>query len=92
MSMTNDLAAAEQHGRPPVRIAVTVNTDRVVLPARRITGAEIKAEAVEQGADLQLGFQLSVKRGHHYDIVGDDEVIPVHEGDEFIAVAADDNS
>ncbi|OXM45451.1 multiubiquitin domain-containing protein [Amycolatopsis alba] len=84
--------AADRHGRPPARIAVTVNNDPVELPAHRMTGAEIKAAAVEQGADLQTDFQLSVKKGKHYDVVGDDEVISVHKGQEFIAVAADDNS
>lgn len=92
MSTTSERDVTDQDGRPPARIAVTVNNDPVILPARRMTGAEIKAAAIEQGADLQLGFQLSVKRGHHYDVVGDDEVITVHKGDEFIAVAADDNS
>ncbi|MER6667411.1 multiubiquitin domain-containing protein [Amycolatopsis japonica] len=91
MSTTTE-AAADGHGRPPTQIAVTVNNDPVTLPAHRMTGAEIKAAAVEQGADLQTDFQLSVKKGKHYDVVGDSEVISVHEGQEFIAVAADDNS
>jgi hypothetical protein len=92
MSTTSERDTPDLHDRPPTRIAVTVNTDPVILSARQMTGAEIKAAAVEQGADLHLGFQLSVKRGHHYDVVGDDEVITVHEGEDFIAVAADDNS
>lgn len=92
MSTTSERDAADQHERPPTRIAVTVNDHPIILPARRMTGAQIKAAAVEQGADLQVGFQLSVERGHHYDVVGDDEVVEVHKGEEFIAVAPDDNS
>lgn len=92
MTTTNELDAADQPGRPPIRIAVEVNNHRVILPARKMTGAQIKAASIEQGADLQPDFQLSVKRGHHYDVVGDDDLIEVHERQEFIAVAADDNS
>jgi hypothetical protein len=92
MSTTSERDVPDQHGRPPTRVAVTVNGDPVILPERRMTGAEIKAAAVEQGADLQLDFQLSVKRGDHYAVVDDGEVITVHEGEEFIAVATDENS
>ncbi|WP_163508182.1 multiubiquitin domain-containing protein [Fodinicola acaciae] len=92
MPITSERDATDQHGRPPTRITVTVNGDPVILTDRRMTGTQIKAAAVEQGADLQQDFQLSVKRGHHYDVVGNDEVITVHEGEEFIAVATDENS
>ncbi|UOZ03493.1 multiubiquitin domain-containing protein [Amycolatopsis sp. WQ 127309] len=92
MSTTSERHAPGHHDQPPVRISVTVNDDRVVLSEHRLSGAQIKAVAVEQGADLQVGFQLSVKRGHRFHVVDDDEVITVHEHDEFVAVAADDNS
>jgi len=92
MSTTSERQAPGQHDRPPVRIAVTVNDDQVILTEHRLNGAQIKAAAVEQGADLQISFQLSVERGHRYHVVDDDEVITVHEGDKFVAVAADDNS
>ncbi|WP_410630977.1 multiubiquitin domain-containing protein [Amycolatopsis sp. cmx-4-83] len=92
MSTTSERQAPGHHGKPPVRIAVTVNDDPVILSEHRLSGAQIKSAAVEQGADLQIDFQLSVERGHHFDVVGDDEVITVHEHDKFVAVAADDNS
>ncbi|WP_410611104.1 multiubiquitin domain-containing protein [Amycolatopsis sp. lyj-109] len=91
MSATTE-RASDQHDRPPVRISVIVNDDRVILTEHRLNGAQIKTAAVEQGADLRIGFQLSVKRGDHFHVVDDDEVITVHEDDEFVAVAADDNS
>jgi hypothetical protein len=91
MSATTE-HASDRHDRPPVRISVTVNDDRVILTEHRLNGAQIKTAAVEQGADLQIAFQLSVKRGDHFHVVDDDEVITVQEDDEFVAVAADDNS
>jgi hypothetical protein len=91
MSTTSEQDVADEHGRP-TRIAVIVNDDRVILSEHRLTGLEIKKAAIEQGTALQLGFQLSVKRGDHYKVIADNETITVHEHDEFVAVAGDDNS
>ena len=38
------------------------------------------------------GFVLSVQRGNHYQVVGDEDVIAIHEGLDFVAVTGDDNS
>ncbi|WP_372672776.1 hypothetical protein [Amycolatopsis kentuckyensis] len=72
MSTTDERHAPGHHDRPPVRIAVTVNDDQVILSEHRLSGAQIKAKAVDQGADLQVGFQLSVKRGHRFHVVDDE--------------------
>jgi hypothetical protein len=76
----------------PLRLNVTVNNHPVVLTERRMTGLEIKQAAIAQGAAIEVGFQLSVKKGNHYEVVGDDDPITIHKDQEFLAVAPDDNS
>jgi hypothetical protein len=41
---------------------------------------------------IGLEFQLSVKHGNRADVVGDSDTVKVHQGEEFLAVAPDDNS
>ncbi|WP_194820972.1 multiubiquitin domain-containing protein [Micromonospora sp. S-DT3-3-22] len=78
--------------RPPRTIRVSVNNQQVELPERRVTGRDIKQAAVAQGVHIQPNFQLSVKRGNRYEVIGDDDTITVHPHQEFLAVAPDDNS
>lgn len=78
--------------RRPSGIPVTVNRQPVELPDKEMTGLEIKEVAIKQGVAIEAGFQLSVRHGQHYQVVGDDELIKVHPKQEFIAVAPDDNS
>ncbi|MDX8054962.1 multiubiquitin domain-containing protein [Lentzea sp. BCCO 10_0798] len=91
MPITTEHTDREAHERP-VRFQVTVNKHAVTLTEHRMTGLEIKQAAKDQGAAVEVDFQLSVKRGHRYEVVGDDDTIAVHKGQEFIAVAPDDNS
>ena len=84
--------AAQDVERHPVRIGVTVNNRPVVLTERRMTGLEIKHAAIAQGVAIEVGFQLSVKHGHRFEVVGDTDPVTIREGQEFIAVATDDNS
>jgi ribosomal protein S9 len=79
-------------GHRPHTVQVTVNGQPVELPGREMTGLEVKQAAIAQGVDIELDFQLSVKRGGHYDVVGDSDPVEVHHGEEFLAVAPDDNS
>lgn len=74
-------------------VQITVNTKPVPVTRPRLTGRDIKAAAIAAGVEIDLAFQLSVRRGpRQTQIVGDDEMIAVHDGLEFIAVAGDDNS
>ena len=73
-------------------VTVTINNQRVVLTERRMTGLEIKQAAIAQGVEIEVGFQLSVKRGNRYHVVADNEPVTIHKGQEFLAVAPDDNS
>lgn len=74
------------------QVAVTVNNHPVTLSKHKLTGLEIKQQAKAQGAPLDLNFQLSVKQGNHYKVIADTEEITVHHGQEFLAIAPDDNS
>ncbi len=93
MTTTPDQASSKglEH-RPPRTIPVTINNQTVQLPEREMTGLEIKQAAAEQGLPIDTGFQLSVKHGHRYDVVGDTDTTRIHHNLEFLAVPPDDNS
>jgi hypothetical protein len=55
--------------RHPVRVEVTVKTQRVVLTSHRLTD-QINQEATVQGAAIQVDFQLSIEEGHRFRVVG----------------------
>lgn len=66
---------------------------RVRLPKHRVTGAEIKQSAIEQGAPIQFDFLLYVERAHgQEDQIGDHEKIVTFDGMKFTAITGDDNS
>ncbi|OKI45744.1 multiubiquitin domain-containing protein [Micromonospora sp. CB01531] len=92
--MIHNPAAGEavENQRPPRTITVSVNNQQVELPEHRVTGLEIKQAAIAQGVHLQPNFQLSLKRGNRYEVIGDNDTIAVHPNQEFLAVAPDDNS
>lgn len=83
----------DAHESPKPDITITVNNSPVVLPQGQYTGHQIKQAAIDQGAsDVALDFVLSVQRGNHYDVVGDDDLIQIHPHLDFVAVTGDDNS
>lgn len=71
---------------------VHVNHQHVVLHGHHLTAAQIKQAAIEQGVRIEPDFQLSVLHGKRYEVLADTDVVAVHEGQEFRAVAPDDNS
>lgn len=72
---------------------VLINNHPVRLPKRRLTGAEIKAAAIAQGVHIDAGFQLWWERGNGREQqVGDSDTITTKDGQNFTAVAPDDNS
>ncbi len=76
-----------------IKIHVNVNREPVVLQEKLPTGSEIKREAIEQGVDIKPTFQLILRRpGHPAKVIGDNERVPVHDGDRFRAIPPDDNS
>ena len=78
--------------KPPKMVEIVVNTATVVIAKGEHTGLEIKQVAKQQGAVLELDFVLSVERGGHHVTVADDDIVKVHAGMDFLAVAGDDNS
>ena len=81
----------DHHDEPTV--IVTFNRNPLGLPHRPLTGAEIKDLAIREGSPIQPSYVLFVVRDHrHRQIVGDGDLIDVHEGMVFAAVADDDNS
>lgn len=77
----------------PKDVTIVVNNAGVTLPKGKYMGLQIKKSAIEQGAkDIALDFVLSVQRGNHYKVVGDQEEIEIHQGLDFVAVTGDDNS
>lgn len=83
---------ADQAERHPHTVEIRVNRAPVEVPDREVTGLEIKKAAIEQHVEIGLTFQLSVRHGGHYRVIGDTDTIRVHEHEEFIAVDRDDNS
>lgn len=79
--------------RPPAHpVTVNVNTKPVALPDHKTTGRQIKEAAVAQGVAIEVGFKLFRVTGSNQPPVLDDEQITVRQGEDFRAVAADDNS
>ncbi len=82
---------ADEHHRSSVEIKV--NRKRVSVPSREVTGFQIKEAAIAEGLQIELSFQLSEELEHHQTrIIGNDQVVRVHEGSKFLAVHGDDNS
>ncbi|WP_407358810.1 multiubiquitin domain-containing protein [Microbacterium sp. LTA6] len=73
-------------------VEITVNRRPVALDDKHVTGLEIKQAAIAQGVPIELSFQLSEKKGKHLKPVADTDTVAVKTGDEFRAVAGDDNS
>ena len=81
------------HGPPKFEAHVTVNGKPVTLRERRMSGMQIKEAAVQQGVSIEVSFilQEELPNGHHR-IVGDQDVIEVHDHERFTAIPNDDNS
>ena len=74
-------------------VAIVVNEQPVEVLGPKITGLEIKEAAIAQGAPIDVGFQLIEELSHgRTRVVGNDEVVTVHSGSRFLALAPDDNS
>lgn len=72
-------------------IEVLVNGHHVMLRAGGLAGLELKQEAVAQGAELQLGFDMWGYWGNRWVAVYDANVIDMRHGQEFLAVTTDDH-
>jgi len=89
MSSAVEEVEAERHHL----VDVVVNKKHVEVEGPKATGLQIKEAAIAQGLDIEITFLLSKKVGDHKtEKIGDDEVVHLHKGEEFVAVADDDNS
>ena len=73
-------------------VTIKVNGQPVVLPDRKVTGQQIKGAAIAQGVAINPTSALFRITGQAQHPVRDDDEITVHDGQEFRAVDADDNS
>ena len=77
----------------PHQIEIVVNRKPVLVLGPDVTGLQIKEAAIAAGLPIELTFQLSEKLpDRETRIIGDNEVVKVRKGSEFVAVAGDDNS
>jgi hypothetical protein len=77
----------------PKKIRIEVNGNEVIVTEREMTGAEIKAAAIEQGVNIQPNFvlQLELPNGTSK-VIAETEEVKVHNHMSFTAIAPDDNS
>jgi hypothetical protein len=74
-------------------VTVEVNSTAVVLSEHLVTGLQLKQAAIDQGATLEIDFQLWRLTGEHKrDQVANDEKVHLHDGERFAATASDDNA
>src|SRR5664280_1184457 len=72
-------------------VTVEVNSTVVVLSEHVVTGLQLKQAAIDQGATLEIDFQLWRLTGEHTrDQVANDEEVHLHDGERFAATARDD--
>lgn len=63
------------------------------MTEHRVTGLEVKKAAIEVGVEIEIDFQLSIRRPNgRFEVIDDDETITITEKSDFRAVAPDDNS
>ena len=88
------MEAVQEQMKPKAHaVTILVNEKEVTMPDRQATGRQIKQAAIAQGVQIDLGFVLTEELGHHKTrIVGDEDVVQLHEHARFVAVAPDDNS
>ena len=90
MRSAESTTVAEAAARP---VLITVNRKDVKIAGPTASGLDIKRAAIDQGLPIELDFQLAmIGRGGAQRIVGDRETVGIHDGSEFFATAADDNS
>lgn len=74
-------------------ITVRVNNKPVTFSGNKVTGLQIKEAAISQNVAIQSDFQLFEKHGEgKLKLIPDNELITIHDNEEFRATAPDDNS
>lgn len=73
-------------------VTILVNRNEVEMATTKATGLEIKQAAIAQGVRIQPEFALFKVVDGKQTPVGDAEKIKLRDGDDFRAIAPDDNS
>lgn len=77
----------------PPSFSITVNTKPVPMNDHRVTGLQVKEAAIAAGVEIEIDFQLSVRRPNgKFEVVADTEPVNINRSSQFRAVAPDDNS
>ncbi|MBY0270333.1 MAG: multiubiquitin domain-containing protein [Burkholderiales bacterium] len=93
MNELDVVANRESDKEKHVAIHITVNFKTVTVTKKRATGLEIKQAAINQGVNIKLDFVLFEDKGNgHRKVIGDADVVHLHEGSKFEAIPHDDNS
>jgi hypothetical protein len=91
--MTNQDASPAHPGNGPKGIEIEVNGKTVTMPDKDATGAAIKAAAIAQGVAIQSNFVLQQELANGSSkVIGDTDVVKIHNKMSFTAIAPDDNS
>lgn len=77
----------------PIDIKIKVNEKHVEMHPLEAKGLQIKEAAIAQGVSIKADFVLSEELGERRSrVIGDNQTIPLHDGQKFIAIAPGDNS
>jgi hypothetical protein len=91
--MDDSTVTATPAERRTERVEVVVNRKPVVLPGKEETGAQIKAEAIEQGVTtVRPDSRLFRQVDDSWVLVPDGDTIKVHEGERFRAQGKQEDS
>jgi Multiubiquitin len=93
--LLDELDPAHHHDHELAKHTVTVHVNErpVRLPSRRVTGLEVKEQAISQGVPIQLDFILVEElEGGRTRTIGDGDQVHVTDRTRFLANDGDDNS
>lgn len=91
--MTENVFEGKIEENKPHTVTVSVNGRQITFKQHAVSGMDIKQTAIAQGVPIQPDFVLfELKPGDRQKQVLNDEVVHLHPGQEFSAVAPDDNS
>lgn len=84
--------AEEATKKPAKSFNIIVNNNQVPVMDHSLTGLQIKEAAITAGIQIEIGFQLAEIKNKKRKIIGDNDIVGVSEGSQFVATASDDNS
>ena len=93
-----DSSAAQVHHagdkpKGPKTIEIEVNGQPVEIPDKETTGAAIKAAAIAQGVAIEPNFVLQQELANGSSkVIGDSDIVKIHNKMSYTAIAPDDNS